>query len=287
MRKENDMDFKEFKEIFQRHFAELIKDTDRLFEVEVDKDEMWNLYLDSFPSGTNEIFRERREHDCSCCRQFIKSIGNAVVLKDNVIHTLWEFETGDTTYQPVINALDALIKAKSVTDIYVSKLSKIGTDKNFEEMVDGKITTWEHFFLSLPTKFVDTSGRSEGDIKGSFRDTKNVFKRSLDEILDDAVLTVLELISQNSLYKGEEWKGVLAEFLKYKKQYDKLPEESKNNYSWEQSIKAGTVIGRIRNHSIGTLLINISEDMDLDLAVKKYEAIVAPTNYKRLQASSL
>ena len=39
----------------------------------VDKDEMYNLYLDSFPVGTNAIYRTRREHDCSCCRGFIKN----------------------------------------------------------------------------------------------------------------------------------------------------------------------------------------------------------------------
>ncbi len=278
------MEFKEFKELFQKNFKQITQDASHLFEVSLDKDEFWNLYLDSFPPGTNEIFRERREFDCSCCRSFIKNIGNAVIIRNNKIITIWDFETGSTTYQPVVDALSTYIKLKVVSDIWISKFKKIGTNKNFEELESGKVTTWEHFYLELPDKFVDKSSRSEGDIKGSFRDTRNVFKRSLDEITEESLLTVLELISQNSLYKGEEWQGALKEFLKYKKQYDKLPKEEKENYAWEQSVKVGGAIGRIRNHSIGTLLINISEGMDLDTAVKKYEVIVAPANYKRPKA---
>ena len=277
------MEFREFKEKLQNNFLQMIKNVDCLFEVNVDKDELWNLYLDSFPEGTNEIYRERREYDCSCCRHFIKTIGNAVVIKNNQVHTIWGFQTNNTTFQPVVDALDRYIKSHAVSDVYVSKFKNIGTDYNFE-LINERSHKWEHFFLILPDKFVDKTRRSEGEIKGGFRDTRNVFKRSLDEISQEAIETVLELIMQNSLYKGEEWKTVLMEFLKYKKDYEKTPENERENYAWEKSIKAGIVIGKIRNHSIGTLLVNISEGMDLDTAVRKYEQIVAPANYKRPKA---
>lgn len=276
------MEFTEMRDKLIENFKEMVKDVDHIFEVSVDKDELWNTYLDSFPPGTNEIYRERREHDCSCCRQFIKTIGNAVVIKNNQIITIWDFRTDDTIYQPVLDALSVFIKSHAVSDIYVSKLKKIGILQNYEELENGQVKEWSHFFIELPDKFVDKSNRSEGDIKGGYRDTRNVFKRSLDEISEDSLLTILELITSNTLYKGEEWKGVLTEFLKYKKEYDKLASDTeKNNYAWEKSVKAGIAIGRIRNHSIGTLLVNVSEGMDLDTAVKKYEQIVAPANYKR------
>ena len=279
------MEFTEMRNKSMEHFNEMVKDVDHLFEVAVDKDELWNLYLDSFPAGTNEIYRERRWHDCSCCRQFIKTIGNAVVIKDNQIETIWDFRTDDTTYQPVLNALSAYIKSHAVSDIYVSKFKKIGTLQNYEEMENGQMHEWTHFFVELPDRLVDKSSRSEGDIKGGFRDTRNVFKRSLDEIDMDSLDIILELINSNTLYKGEEWKGALTEFRKYKKEYDKLTSDSeKELYAWEKSVKAGIAIGRIRNHSIGTLLVNVSEGMDLDTAVKKYEQIVAPSNYKRPKA---
>ena len=278
------MEFIKFKEALQTRFVEIGKDVTHLYEASVDKDELWNTYLDNFPVGSNKIFRERREHDCSCCRHFIKNIGGAVVIKDNEVHTIWELNLGDKTYQPVCDALDSFVKTHMVADVYVSKFKKIGTDFNYEE-INGKMHKWDHFFLELPDKFYDGSSRSEGDIKGGFRDTRNVFKRSLDEISMDSLDTVIELINSNTLYKGEEWKAALGEFRKYKKDYGKLQtEKEKELFTWEKSVKAGVAIGRIRNHSIGTLLVNISDGMDLDLAVKKYEQIVAPSNYKRPKA---
>lgn len=100
------MGFTEMRDLLVEHFNKMVADPNvHLFEAVVDKEELWNLYLDSFLAGTNEISRTRREYDCSCCRHFIKSIGNAVVIKDNKVETIWEFETNDPTYQPVLNTL--------------------------------------------------------------------------------------------------------------------------------------------------------------------------------------
>lgn len=277
------MEFKEFKSLMQDSFAKATKNQAVLFEVDSDKDYLWNLYLDSFPEGTNNMFRERREFDCSCCRAFIKQIGSSVVIKNNKVKSIWDFQTEDSTYQPVIDSLKAYIESLPVSDVYFSNFKKIGVDKNYEDLGDD-IREWHHFFLDIPSKFVNAGQKSLGEIKGQYRDIKNVFKRSLDEILEESIVTILELISQNSLYKGEEWKSVLEKFLAYKQKYDDLPENEKENYAWEKSIEAGAVIGKIRNHSIGVLLVDISEGMDLDQAVRRYETIVAPTNYKRPKA---
>ena len=277
-------DFDHFRSELQKNFANMTADANGLFEVDVDKDELWSIYLESIPAEYNPLFRERRVYDCSECRQFIKNFGNVVVIKNNEMHTIWEFDTEDEAFQIVADTLNRYIKAHAVTDVYVTQFAKIGVSKNHELREDGSVHVWEHLCMELPSRFVDQTHRSIGEIKGVFRDTKNVFKRSLDEISQESIETVLELIGQNSLYRGEEWKGALQQFLQYKKDYEQVPEELREKYAWEKSLTAGNAIGRIRNHSIGVLLTDISDGADLDSAVRRYEAIVAPTNYKRPKA---
>ena len=51
--------FMKFKKVIQDHFDEMTKDEEFLFQVNLDKGELWNTYLNSFPEGTNPIYRER------------------------------------------------------------------------------------------------------------------------------------------------------------------------------------------------------------------------------------
>ena len=277
------MSFAMMKNRMINHFKKSIG-SEYLFEVELDKDELWNLYLDSFPEGTNPIFRERREYDCSCCRQFIKNIGPTVFIDDSLnLHTIFEFDTNSPVFQPVMDTLDAYIKSKAIVDIYFNDNHKVGTDRNYEHCSDGKVFTWDHFFLVLPDRCVERRDLIATK-KGRIRDRRNVFKRSLDEISMEAIDTVLELIASNTLYRGEEWRGALRTFRTYKEMYDTLPDDKKALYAWRASMTAGDAIGKIRNHSIGVLLVDISQGMELDAAVRRYEQIVAPTNYKRPKA---
>lgn len=276
-------EFKNLKERLAENFKIRCSEG-RLYEVDVDKDVLWNLYLDSFPEGTNLIYRARREYDCSCCRQFIRNIGGTVFIDGDLnLHTIFEFDTGSSTFQPVMDALDAYVKSRSIIDIYLNDLKFVGTDKSHELTPTKDVITWEHFYLKLPENLV--ARRNDiGTLKGQRRDRRNVFKRSLDEITMDAVDTILELIASNTLYKGEEWKEPLTVFKAAKIEYDALSEEKKELYAWWKTETIGDVVARIRNHSIGTLITNISEGMDLDQAVRSYETIVAPSNYKRPKA---
>lgn len=278
------MTFVEMRTKMLEHFAEMTKDSTELFEVSLDKDKLWDLYLESFPPEKNKIFRERREHDCSCCRHFIKTMGNVVAIKDGKVISLWDFDTeGDDTYEPSIKAMREYVHTCAISNKFFSKEHRIGTERN-GELTGEQLYVWEHFYVDIPERFVLDYNTSKAEEQGQFCDTRNVFKRSLDEITEEAVNVVLELIAQGSLYRGEEHKRILEKFASYQVRYNQLTNEQKEIFAWEYASEAGMAIGRIRNHSIGTLLTDISEGVDLDRAVKSYEAIVAPANYKRPKA---
>ena len=272
------INFKEFKKSMQETFAANIKNVDTLYLTDVSKDEMWETYQNSFPDNTNPIFRERREYDCNCCKQFIRQFGNVVMIKGDQVVSIWDVET-QYPFDAVAKKMSEYIKSAKIVDIHVAKQASFGTDFNFDNINNQR---WDHFYIKLPAAFVVRSSESEEAIQGRVRSTKDVFLRALTEITDNAIETTLELINQNSLYRGVEFKEIIMDFLKRKKEFSKTA--YKELYVWSTVKSVPGAVAHIRNSSIGTLLVNLSEGMDLDAAVTAFERVMAPSNYKRPNA---
>ena len=268
--------FIDFKRKLQARFVEMTKNEDALFVTSANPDSLWETYLAAFP------LEERQENTCNCCKQFIRHYGAMVVIDSNCeIKTLWDFEA-EGSFDAVAKAMNEAVKSKDVANLFVSKQPRLGTDSNVQRLETGGTVTWNHLFLNLPAKFVTRSSSTEDTIKGNARSSAQVFQRALEELTQDSVETVLELIAQNSLYRGAEFKGVLELFLKHKKAY--LKAKNKSAYAWKHSAKETGAISSIRNSAIGTLLVNLSANMEIDAAVTAFERVMAPSNYKRPQA---
>lgn len=269
------MNFKLFKQAVQKHLETMQQG--QLFTTSVDGDTLWNTYLDSFPEGTNNIYRVRREHDCSADRSFIRNIGGVVAEVNGEIVSVWDLTGLEDGYQQVANTLSALVKSSQLDGIYKNFQANVGTDKAYEELETGEVKTWENFFVKLNTQHFCRKDQIDS-IKGAVKTNKQVLERSLSEITEDAVDTVLELIAQNSLYRGSEFKSTVVLVKDLKEQLKTV--KNKDVFLFNKAVQLGGSCS-LRNTVIGTLLVDISEGVELDVAVKKFEDKTAPTNYKR------
>jgi len=278
------MDFIEFQGLFSKQSEKVLRlgaEFDNLYVLDIQPDLLWETYLESFPPQFNQVFRERRAHDCSTCRHVVKAVGALVAIDDmfNVV-SVWDFDPDDDEYQPVVYAMRKLLD-KEIDRVFLSKVTNIGTRANIEELDNGDLLEWNHLHIDIPHRYVTQDVGAEMEKK---RALKHVFGRSLSEIGPEAVQTTLDLIEEGNLIRGDEWKGPLTHFQTLQNEYLQLSERKKGRFVWRVSASVGPAIAKIRNHSIGTLLTDLSDGLDVEQAIRKWESVMAPANYKRPKA---
>ncbi len=266
------MKFLTFKKVVDRQFTKMLA-TGKVFTVAVSKDNMKAHYQDSFPPGTNPIFRERAEHDCNCCNTYIGIAGNAVAFIDGKLETVWDVTLEDPTYQTVADSMAALIRSVSIDSVFMHFEENVGIDKNKDNRSD---VIWNHFFTKLPEAFVKPLA-DHASLKGAARTNYEVFNRSVTELSDYAIETVLELIDSKSLYKGGEYEARVRMLQTLKA--DRESVTNKTQFDWEKSVELGIGSG-FRSGPIGNLLVELSKGVELEAAVNAYHAMTAPENYK-------
>lgn len=266
-------DFHPFADATKTRFDEMSKG--ELFVVNIDKDVVWNAYLAAFPEGENPIYRERTEHDCSCCKNFVRNIGNVVAVIDGKLQSVWSVPGLEYPYSVVAEKLAELIESATIADLFRTKEQSFGAKQSKELLADGTVKKWNHFYATVDRKHL--SNQVDKDL-GNYRTTAQVFKRGLTELTPEAFQTVRDLIESKSLYRGEEFLASVVEFQKQQTKFNKLNAQQKETFAW---VNANSPASRFRNTAIGTLVQDLSAGEDLEKAVRSFEVKVAPTNYKR------
>ncbi|MDB2578776.1 hypothetical protein N9Y00_07025 [Tateyamaria sp.] len=243
-----------------------------LYIVDSDRDTITATYLAAFPEGTNPIFRTNTEHDCSCCKQFIRGLGNVVAIIDGQIVSVWDVPGIGFPYNIVATKMSEYVKSLPIRSVFRTQERQYGAAVTHEYM-DGGTHAWNHFV----GRVADRHRKSDADaVRGRINSVCGVLKRGLETLTLEALDQVVELIDANALYRGAEHLSAVAGFRSLKIRYDKS--SNKELFIWEQVSNNNA---RFRNTVIGTLVQDLSEGVELEQAVKSFETKVAPENYKR------
>ena len=263
--------FKNFAKLVSKNLDVMYQSGDQLFLAKVSKDDMKEVYLESYPTEVNQIFRERRHYDCNEDLNFVTNLGRVVTISDGEIKTVWDDINTGEYYDIVAKTLSAHIKSCGIDTIFATSELSFGSKPSIDNYDSGIV--WHHFFHMVKEVSSDVSR-----VIGNFNNKLTTFKRSLEDLTLESAETILDLICSNSIYRGEEYKDTVEYFISKKKEYNSV--ENKELWLFLNAKNSRP----IRNSVIGSLMLDLVAGVDLESAVKSFEKKVAPENYKRPSA---
>lgn len=249
----------------------------RLLVTDIDREEIWNLYLANIPE------EHRQSNNCNCCKSFLRQYGGIVAVKpDMSLATLWDFDDfgfpeTESEYGPAIAALRRHVLSAPIAGPFLPTVSDLGTNKTPDPKAG---VVWTHFYLKAPSNLVVSEGAA-GPAKNRIEGNFQVLKRSLDLSMD-AIDTVLDLIGQGTLYRGQTYLNQVQALKSLKQTYDRFKNhEHKRNFVWFHACGKDDSVCRLNNSAIGILLNDLSEGRDINEAVGTFTRAVDPENYQR------
>ena len=272
--------FKELNKAVQVQFEKMSENQTQLFKVEIDKVKIREVFLNNFPEEV------RQYYNCTCCKSFLGRYGNIISYIDGKIVSLWDLdlETISGEYHASVIALKEYVHGLPVEGLFLGNYSlaqkeekTIGNDilcGGYSNFSVTHFCEFEHFHFILPKKFVNHASKSNAAILGAKNTLKQVFEKGLNELKLEALETVIELINENAISAGEQFRFIVEGFYKLKQEYDKS--EDKENFCWQKVSNSAESILAIKSSVIGSLLEDLSSNEsatnNLDIAIRKFDA---------------
>lgn len=291
--------------------------TGKLFRAAITGDEIYQLYLKSFPEGRDPVFRDPNStyHNCNNCKNFIRRYGNIVsIAEDGSLITLFGGDNVKEEYAIVATKLNDAIKSKVILSVFFEDYDMLDRKLNYERcnkkqetfrlgihenhkqynkekaekfpgvVKEGEIRRFTHMHVNLPKQFVIMTGKSVESMIGEYRDKYEVFKRAMTEISLDTLSLVEDLINQGSLLDGPAHLPAIKVAMAQKKEWDKTPVEKRDNLAWIATYGMSERNAKFRNTLIGVLCVELSQGEEINKACENWNRRVDPVNYHKATA---
>lgn len=205
------MNFKPFAAAVAAQFALMSKH--ELYRLSTFGDKIWELYLGAFPEGTNPIYKTKTQHDGSYDRHFVRDVGNVVaILPDGSITSIWDAKGLGHPYNVVCAKVGNYLNEDRIVGLFRTKEAHIGHAPNTVQRPDGTTEQFNHFLVNVANKHRVSGSTTVDTVLGEARTRADLFRRGLTEITPEALATVLELIEQKTLYRGDEFEAGVRTF---------------------------------------------------------------------------
>jgi len=320
------MEFKEFNQKVRAQFKRMCE-TGKLFKSSITGQQVWDTYLSSFKPEDNGIFRDSNssEHNCNCCKNFIKRYGNIVAIIDGKLESIFS-NLGDCgEYNESIEACNKELTNSPIQDVFFEtydmldrglnyeKTNKtqttyklgIGTthfqySKEYEDQYGhknsggsyrvqfDKVYEFNHFEVALPKQLVDFANRSIDDITNEYRTKYVSFKNTMETISIATYKEVLEGIAKKYAANSDKYIPVIESFIAFKEEYDKATD--KDLFCWETSYSLKDSIAKMGSSNLGNSLLKELEsgEKELDRIYQEFNRREDPENkFKTEKPSSV
>lgn len=262
----------DFTKLLEASFTRAVAGQTAVFTT--DASDLNDLYLDSLPTQL------RQQHNCSCCRHFIRKFGGLVTINEhgNLVPLMWATGTEDGyevphVYVPTFFKLWARVEKAKVTGVFLS------SDKTWGTPHAGGFT---HFAVTPPAALVfrERGYTARQTMAKRKEDFKNVLAGLADfkpAVLDEA----LRIFKADGVSRADKFIGPIQWL---RDLHDRPKGVRGTNLLWRAIGTAPEGFCHPRSAVTGTLLEDIAAGMTFDVVKKRFEAKVGPLAYQRPQA---
>lgn len=237
------------------------------------------VYLAAWPEGTNPIYITRTEHDCSCCRHFIRSLGSVVAIIDGKMQTIWDVKDMPYPFDVVAKALHDHVMQQSIVALFRTNMSAYGVAEEKQRLGDGTYKTWNHFNARVASrhKSVDI-----GKDQHTFDRQLKLMVKGFESTNDDGIVQLLMLIDNDAIDRAKHMRDTVVQFNDLRKQYLAIESAADRHLFAVRESVNNKAVGSLINNVLGMLLTDLCEgQMSLENAINKYMIAVDPTNIHR------